>query len=210
MGAPMSCDMLLRFLIGLFLVLPQAAAAATILVFGDSLSSGYGLPREQGWVSLLERRLQDQKSNYKVVNASISGETTIGGKNRVEAALKAHRPALVILELGANDGLRGQSLELMRANLESMIAACRKFKAKVLLIGMRLPPNYGPAYAEKFQNAFRELAARERLALVPFLLEGFADNRDSFQPDGIHPTAEAQPLILETVWKGLQPMLTKP
>jgi len=199
--------MLIRLVLVLGLALPGFSTAATIMVYGDSLSSAYGLPREQGWVSLLEKRLHEKKLNYTVANLSISGETTIGGKNRIEGALKTHRPAIVILALGANDGMRGQSLEAMRGNIETIIRACRGAGTKVLLVGMRMPPNYGPSYAEKFQNTFRELAARERLALVPFLLEGFAENRDYFQPDGIHPTAHAQPLILETVWKELRPLL---
>jgi acyl-CoA thioesterase I len=200
--------MLLRLLLALCLVLPQAAAAATILVYGDSLSSGYGLPREQGWVSLLERRLHDEKLNYKMVNASISGETTAGGKNRIEAALRTHRPALVILALGGNDGLRGQNPDVMRANLEAMIEACRKSAAQVLLVGMRLPPNYGPVYGGRFHRAFTEIAERQRVPLLPFLLDGFAEDRSYFQADGIHPAAQAQHLIMENVWKALRPLLT--
>lgn len=199
--------MLIRFLLGLWLALPPLAAAATIAVYGDSLSSAYGLPREQGWVSLLEKRLHEKKLNYRVANLSISGETTLGGKDRIEAALKTHQPDIVILALGANDGLRGQSLDAMRANLESMIEACRRFKARVLLVGMRLPPNYGPVYAEKFHQVFTSVSRERRLPLVPFLLDGFAEKRDYFQADGIHPMAEAQPLMLETVWKGLRPLL---
>ncbi|MBI4206045.1 MAG: arylesterase [Betaproteobacteria bacterium] len=201
--------MLVRFLIALFLTLPQMAAAATILVFGDSLSAGYGLPLEQGWVSLLERRLRDERPDYKIANASISGETTGGGRNRIEAALEAHRPAIVILALGANDGLRGQNLETMRANLEAMIESCRRFKTKVLLIGMRLPPNYGAPYTEKFHRVFAGIARERKLPLVPFMLDGFAENHEYFQADGIHPTARAQPLIAETVWKALRPLLKR-
>ena len=201
--------MLLRFLIGLLLVLPQIAAAATVLVFGDSLSAGYGLSQEQGWVTLLERKLRDTKADYKVVNASISGETTAGGRTRIETALATYRPAIVILELGANDGLRGQNLEAMRANLEAMVKACRKFKSAVVLVGMRLPPNYGPAYTEKFQGVFAAVARDRKLPLVPFLLDGFAEKREYFQADGFHPTAQAQPLIAETVWKVLQPLLKR-
>ncbi|MBI4193738.1 MAG: arylesterase [Betaproteobacteria bacterium] len=191
----------------MWLAAPAFAASATLMVFGDSLSSAYGLPREQGWVSLMEKRLHERKPNYKVANVSISGETTAGGRSRIGAALKAHRPAIVILALGANDGLRGLSLDAMRANLETIIRACRAAGARVLLVGMRMPPNYGPAYSEKFQSTFRDLAQRERLPLVPFLLEGFADDRDYFQPDGIHPAAQAQPRMLDTVWKALQPLL---
>jgi acyl-CoA thioesterase-1 len=199
-----------HLLVALLVVLPQTAAAATVLVFGDSLSAGYGLRLDQTWVSLLERKLRDEKRDYKVVNASISGETTAGGRSRIEAALRTHRPAIVILALGANDGLRGHSVETMRANLEAIIEACRKFKAEVLLVGMRLPPNYGPAYTEKFSAMFAALAKEKKLPLVPFLLEGFADRQDYyFQTDGIHPGAQAQPLIAETVWKSLKPLLKR-
>ena len=186
---------------------PAAGVAATIMVYGDSLSAGYGVPQEQGWVSLLQKKLHDEKLDYKVVNLSISGETTLGGKNRITAALDAHRPAIVILALGANDGLRGQDPDTMRSNLEAIVEACRRFKARVLLVGMRLPPNYGAAYTNKFNNIFKDISQRRRLASVPFLLEGFADDREMFQADGVHPTAQAQPLILETVWKKLRPLL---
>jgi acyl-CoA thioesterase-1 len=160
-------------------------------------------------VHLLEQRLRAEKFDYKVVNASISGETTLGGRNRIHAALKTHRPAIVILELGANDGLRGASPETIRANLEAISDACRRAKARVLLVGLRLPPNYGQPYAEKFQGVFREVARSRKLPLVPFLLDGFSDNRDLFQADGIHPNATAQPLMLENVWKELQPLLNR-
>jgi acyl-CoA thioesterase-1 len=200
--------MRMRFLVALCLALAAGGApAATVLVYGDSLSAGYGLPREQGWAALLARRLQQERLDYKVANASISGETTLGGLNRIEAALKAHRPAVVILALGANDGLRGQDLDAMRRNLEAIVAACRRAGARVLLVGMRLPPNYGTDYAGKFHRTFVELAAQRKLPLVPFLLEGFADKPAFFQADGIHPTAEAQPLMLDTVWKALRPLL---
>ena len=201
-------DIVLRSVVACALALSAAASfPATILVFGDSLSAGYGLPREQGWVHLLEQRLRAEKLDYKVVNASISGETTLGGRNRIDAALKAHRPALVLLELGANDGLRGASPESIRGNLEAISDACRRAKARVLLVGIRLPPNYGLPYAEKFQGVFREVSRSRKLPLVPFLLDGFSDNRDLFQADGIHPSAAAQPLMLDTVWKELRPLL---
>jgi acyl-CoA thioesterase-1 len=199
-----------RSVVACALALPAAASfAATILVFGDSLSAGYGLPLEQGWVHLLEQRVRAEKLDYKVVNASISGETTLGGRNRIDAALKAHRPTVVILELGANDGLRGASPEAIRGNLEAISDACRRAKARVLLVGIRLPPNYGMAYAEKLQGVFREVSRSRKLPLVPFLLDGFSDNRDLFQADGIHPSAAAQPLMLDTVWKELLPLLKK-
>ena len=185
------------------------ACAATILVYGDSLSAGYGLPGDKGWVNLLAERLSRERLNYKVANASISGETTLGGRNRITSALELHRPDIVILELGANDGLRGGSLDTMRANLEAMVDTCRRSNARVLLVGMRLPPNYGAAYTEKFQNVYAGIAARRKVALVPFLFDGFAEKGAYFLPDGMHPTTEGQPLILDTVWKGLSPMLKR-
>jgi acyl-CoA thioesterase-1 len=183
------------------------AGAATILVFGDSLSAGYGLARGEDWPQLLAQRLQQKKMDYTVVNASISGETTQGGVNRIDNALKTHRPAVVILALGANDGLRGADLAAMRRNLERMIDASQRSHARVIVAGMRIPPNYGPAYTEKFQATFREVAKTRRVPLVPFLLEGFAEKRDYFLPDNLHPTAAAQPFILETIWKPLAPLL---
>ena len=190
------------------LALPAAASlAATLVVFGDSLAAGYGLPREQGWVHLLEQRLRAEHPDYKVVNASISGETALGGVNRIGAVLKAHRPAIVILELGANDGLRGAAPESIRGSLEAISDACRRAGARVLLVGIRLPPNYGEAYTEAFQDIYLKVARSRKLPLVPFLLDGFSDNRTLFQDDGIHPNAVAQPLMLETVWKELRPLL---
>lgn len=189
-----------------FLAAPLAAAE-TILVFGDSLSAGYGLARGEDWPQLLAQRLQQKKTNYTVVNASISGETTQGGVNRIDNALKTHRPAVVILALGANDGLRGSDLNAMRRNLERMIDAAQRSHARVLLAGMRIPPNYGPAYTEKFQSTFRDVAKARRVPLVPFLLEGFAEKRDYFLPDNLHPTAAAQPMILETIWKPLATLI---
>jgi acyl-CoA thioesterase-1 len=184
-----------------------AQAAPVILVFGDSLSASYGIPANKGWVSLLEQRIQQKKSGYRVVNASISGETTSGGRYRIEQVLTEHRPAVVILELGANDGLRGLAIDATASNLDAIIAACLKRKARVLLIGMRLPPNYGRAYASKFQAIYPQMAQRHKIPLLPFLLEGFADNRELFQADGLHPATTAQPLIMERVWKVLQPLL---
>ena len=186
-----------------------AAPAATILVFGDSLSAGYGLQPGQGWASLLARRLEAEKLDYKVANASISGETAHGGAKRIAAALAAHRPAVVIVELGGNDGLRGASVEALRANLDAIIDASLRAKSRVLVLGMRLPPNYGTAYAEKFHRVFGEVAKRKKLPPAPFLLEGFPEKREYFQADGIHPTAEAQAMMLDTVWKGLRPLLLK-
>jgi len=177
------------------------------MVFGDSLSSGYGLPPETGWVSLLKKRLQIQSPAYQVINASISGETTLGGRNRIEQALKTHRPDIVIVELGGNDGLRGASIESIHDNLEAIIQACRRNKASVLLAGMRLPPNYGIAYTQKFQNIYPRLAKKHRIKLAPFLLAGFGDKPEFFLADGIHPNAQAQEKIVENVWIELRTML---
>lgn len=185
----------------------SAASAGTIMVFGDSMSSGYGLPPEAGWVSLLKKRLQMQAPAYRVVNASISGETTLSGRNRIEQALKTHRPDIVIVELGGNDGLRGSSIESIRDNLGVIIEACRRNKAKVLLAGMHLPPNYGISYTQKFQDIYPQLAQRHQFELLPFLLAGFGDKREFFLSDGIHPNAQAQGKILENVWGVLQTML---
>jgi acyl-CoA thioesterase-1 len=202
--------MLSRFILILALALASAAASAgTILVFGDSLSAGYGLPQQQGWTSLLEKRLRAEDLDYRVANASVSGETTIGGAARIGAALKAHKPDIVVIELGANDGLRGQSIDVMRRNLETIIDASREAKAQVLLVGMRLPPNYGTTYTEKFQRTFVDLSRSRKTALVPFLFEGFAEDARYFQSDRVHPTAEAQALMLDTIWTGLKPLLRR-
>jgi acyl-CoA thioesterase-1 len=200
----------LRSIVACALALCAAAApATTVLVFGDSLSAGSGLQPGQGWVSLLAQRLQAEKLDYKVANASISGETAHGGAKRIAAALEAYRPAVVIVALGANDGLRGGNLEAIRANLDAIVKSSLRAKARVLLVGMRLPPNYGTAYADKFRRVFGEIAQRRKLPPAPFLLEGFAENRDYFQADGIHPTAAAQAMMLDTVWKSLRPLLKK-
>jgi acyl-CoA thioesterase I len=160
-------------------------------------------------VDLLQQRLHAEKFDYRVVNTSISGETTSGGRSRIEGALKAHRPEIVIVELGGNDGLRGQSPDAMRANLEAIVDTCRSAKAAVLLVGIRMPPNYGMDYTQKFQQVFGEVARSRKLPAVPFILDGFGEKREYFQPDGIHPTAEAQPLMLNAVWKGLRPILKR-
>jgi acyl-CoA thioesterase-1 len=183
------------------------AAGKSILVLGDSLSAAYGLAAERGWVALLGERLAREHLDYRVVNASISGETSAGGRARFAAELERHKPAVVILELGANDGLRGLAPAQMKEHLGAIIGAAQKAGARVLLIGMKLPPNYGPDYSEKFEAAFEELHRRYRTAWLPFLLEGFAERRELFQPDDIHPTAEAQPLILDNVWPQLRPLL---
>ena len=191
----------------MFAAAGHAWSAATLVVFGDSVSAGYGLPRGQGWVDLLQNRLQQENADYKVVNASLSGETTDGGRRRLPAVLAQHRPRITVIALGGNDGLRGGRFETMRANLAAMIAECRRQGSRVLLVGMDLPPNYGSDYTEKFRSTYKTLAHSERIALVPFLFDGFAANAAMFQPDGIHPALAAQPKILETVWVRLRPLL---
>ncbi len=170
--------------------------AATVLVFGDSLSAGYGLAPGQGWVALLEHSLAPR---HRVINASVSGETTAGGLSRLPAALKRHRPDVVVLELGANDGLRGLPLTEMRNNLEQMIRLARQNKAQVLLVGLILPPNYGPKYRNEFRAVYETLAQQYTLSYVPRLMADFEADASKFQPDGIHPGAEVQPRMMETV-----------
>jgi len=182
-------------------------AEKSILVFGDSLSAAYGIAQARGWVSLLAERVKREHPDYIVVNASISGDTASGGAARIAKSLQQHRPAVLILELGANDGLRGLPIAQMKQNLGRIIEQAQKAGARVLLVGMKLPPNYGPEYTEAFEAAFGELAKRHKTALVPFLLEDFATKPELFQPDRIHPTEGAQPLMLERVWKALQPLL---
>ncbi len=193
---------------GFFLLFSCAAqAAGNILVVGDSLSAGYGLGPNQSWPSLLEKRLREQRLEYSVVNASISGDTTSGGRSRIGAALDQARPAVVIVALGGNDGLRGLPVNLMRDNLNAMLGDARARKARIVLAGMKLPPNYGIDYTQAFEQSYVDLARRHKAALVPFLLEGVVERRELFLPDNIHPVAEAQPIILENVWKVLRPLL---
>ena len=192
----------------LFLLLfAGAAPAASILVWGDSLSAGYGLKPGEAWPTLLQTRLAREGFRHQVVNASVSGETSAGGRSRLPAALAEHKPAILILELGANDGLRGLKPDLLADNLRAMITAAQLAGARVLLVGMRMPPNYGPAYTRRFADTFADVARTQKVALVPFLMDGFADRPELFQADGIHPTAQAQPLIVDTVWQGLKPLL---
>lgn len=196
----------------MLLAFPLAAIAApapVILVLGDSLSAAYGIDQNAGWVALLQKRLTEQSYNYRVVNASVSGETTRGGLTRLPQALRTHRPAIVIVALGANDGLRGLTVQEMRNNLAAVIEQSRQNRAKVLLIGMRLPPNYGPAYTKKFHDVYTGLAGRYHIPFVPFLLEGVATDFSLMQRDGLHPTAEAQPMILENVWQEMARMVRK-
>jgi acyl-CoA thioesterase-1 len=185
----------------------RPAAAPVILVVGDSISAGYGLPPGTVWTELLAARLADRKSPYRIVNASISGDTTAGGRSRLPSLLVQHRPRIVVIELGGNDGLRGGDLASTRANLEAMITAAQQAGAKVLLIGMRLPPNYGPAYTNGFAALYPELAKKHGTALVPFFYAGFGDDSTWFQPDRIHPTREAQVKLLDNMWPALQPLL---
>jgi acyl-CoA thioesterase-1 len=194
----------------LLLIAAPAHAARTLLVFGDSLSAGYGLPQRNGWVTLLEKRLAEGGYDYKVINASISGETTVGGKNRISLLLRRHKPDVLLVQLGANDGLRGARLTDIRRHLVAIVTACKRAGTEVVLVGMRLPPNYGAEYVDGFQAVYADVARQHQVALVPFLLEGFAEKRQLFQHDGIHPKLEAQPLMLDNVWPVLQPVLTKP
>ena len=180
---------------------------SVILVYGDSLSAAYRMPQQQGWVSLLQQRLQTQGYPYHVVNASVSGETTSGGLSRLQITLRQHKPDIVLLELGANDGLRGLPLAQMRNNLEAMIKAIQATGADVILLGIMIPPNYGPKYTQEFSQSFTELAKRFDLPLVNFLLEGVAGKPELTLDDGLHPSAIAQPRILENVWKTLNPEL---
>lgn len=186
-----------------------AASARTILVLGDSLSAGFGIAQQQSWPSLLERRLKEESYPYQVTNISISGETTRGGLSRLPNALSQHKPDIVVLALGANDGLRGLPLEQMNDNLEAMIRISKDVRARVLLLGMQLPPNYGEEYTRRFKQIYADLARRHKIALQPFLFDGFADQRDAFQNDGLHPTAKVQPIMLDNVWQGLRPLLKK-
>jgi acyl-CoA thioesterase-1 len=193
-------------LLGLALLAPVAQAAGMILVFGDSLSAGYGIRQDAAWPALLAQRLQEKKLDYNVVNASISGETTSGGRARIEAALNKHSPQIVIIALGANDGLRGLPMSTMRDNLIAIASSAQKKKSQVLIVGQRLPPNYG-SYAIEFHNVFAEVAKVRKTALVDFLLDGVATHAELFQADNLHPTAEAQPRLLDNVWQGLAPLL---
>ncbi len=198
---------ILALLLALFAI--PAWAEDRILVFGDSLSAGYGIAVAQSWPALLQERLRAEKFPQRVINASISGETSAGGRSRLPEALRQHRPRLVILALGANDGLRGLPLVQLRDNLEAMVRAAKGAGAKVLLVGMRLPPNYGP-YANQFNALFAAVAKQEKTALLPFLLEPIALDDAAYQPDRLHPTAAAQPRILAHVWTALRPLLQKP
>jgi acyl-CoA thioesterase-1 len=186
-----------------------ALAAGKVMVFGDSLLAAYGLAPAQGWPSLLGGRLEKAAPSWRVVNASVSGETTAGGLRRLPEDLKRHQPRIVVIALGANDALRGQPLAATKANLEQMIRLARQARAEPVLVGLMIPPNYGIEYASQFREMYPEIARRLKVPLVPFLLEGVADRRELFQPDQLHPTAEAQQRILDNVWPVVEPLVKK-
>jgi acyl-CoA thioesterase I len=204
---------MLRILLTMLLICSSATAAEqkkTILVFGDSLSAGYGISVNQGWVALLQRRLATQGYGYRVVNASISGETTSGGSERVRRALQLNKPTIVILELGANDGLRGLPVQTTRSKLETMIDAIRKQGAEPLLLGVQLPPNYGARFSELHTRMYQEIAAEKKTALVPALMANIGLDPALMQEDGLHPNAAGQPQMLDNVWSNLKPLLQGP
>lgn len=187
----------------------STSVTAPILVLGDSLSAAFGIEQSQGWVNLLNQQLATLHYPQQVINASISGETTQGGIQRIPDLLKKHRPGVVIVELGANDGLRGLNLGEMRHNLQMIISQAKHARAQILLIGMRLPPNYGPQYTRDFYNTYIELAKTNQTGLVPFLLDNVATHSELMQADGLHPTAEAQPILLKNVWPHLSLLLSR-
>jgi acyl-CoA thioesterase-1 len=206
----MKKNTLIPLLLLIVFTIPIAKATPTkILVYGDSLSANFGIPIETGWVTLLARRLKDQYTHYQVVNASISGETTLGGRNRIDQTLAAHNPGIIIIELGANDGLRGTAIQTIYENLAIIIKKSQENNISVLLVGMQLPPNYGMSYTQKFKEIFIRLANDYQIPLVPFLFEGFAGNPDFFLTDHLHPNEIAQPRILEIVWQVLEPIFKK-
>ncbi len=199
----------ISLLLLLTLALPCVAAPGTILVVGDSLSASYGIPVERGWVALLQERLSAQCGECNIVNASISGDTTANARARLPQAMSRHQPDIVILELGGNDGLRGLSLAEMKANLAAMIATARQHDARVLLIGVQLPPNYGTTYTRRFHALYEELAREQDVTLLASLVEGVGTRPELMQGDGIHPNVEAQPLIMARVWEHLRPLLAE-
>lgn len=193
-----------------FGAVPHANPPPVLLVVGDSISAGYGLAQGESWVDLLAARLREHGYRDRVVNASISGDTTAGGRARLPALLREHRPAIVVIELGGNDALRGGNLDATRANLDAMVKAALAARAQVLLLGMQVPPNYGTAYARRFEALFTDVAKANRVPVVPYLFAGFGDDLAQFQPDRIHPKAEAEGRILDNVWPALRPLLDKP
>ena len=189
-----------------------ASAATTepvILVVGDSLSAGYGIDIKQGWVTLLEQRLKTQGYGYRVVNASVSGETSAGARGRLQKLLSLHRPSIMILEIGANDGLRGLPITQTKDNLTSMVILAKASAVRVVVAGMQMPPNYGVKYTQEFSAVFADVAREHKQTLIPFFLDGVALDMQLVQADGLHPTAAAQPRLLDNVWRPLQPLLTK-
>ena len=201
-------DIISRLIVLLcLLALPISGSAQTLLVMGDSLSAAYGIPVERGWVALLQKQMDKAQIDATVVNASITGETTGGGLARFDQILQQNKPEVVILELGANDGLRGFSVKRMRTNLGWMVQKSQAMGAKVLLLGMRIPPNYGKRYTEQFYQVYAGLADQYKLVRVPFFLEGVGGNSELMQRDGLHPNAKAQPIIMERVWAELQSLL---
>ena len=203
---------LFLFTLCLIAAAPLAARAAqppVILIVGDSLSAGYGLVAGQGWVSLLQQRLKREGYGYRVVNASVSGETTDGGVQRLKRALDQHHPAIVVIELGGNDGLRGLPVSRVRSNLELLITQSRAAGAEVLLVAIRVPTNYGQRYTTSFKGVYQDLANRYKIGLVPFLSDQVAVDLALFQPDGIHPNAQAQPILLNNLWPQLTPLLQR-
>jgi acyl-CoA thioesterase-1 len=185
----------------------QAATPKTVLVLGDSLSAAHNIPVESGWVQLMDQRLGKMVPKWAAVNASISGETSLSGRNRLPALLQKYRPSVLVLELGANDGLQGLPLTNLRDNLSAMIDAAQQAKVRVLLVGIELPVNYGPQYRDGLRAVYADLAQSRKVALVPFLLEGVALDPSLMQDDGLHPLAAGEPKVLDTVWKPLQPLL---
>lgn len=198
-----------QFLLGLTLLSASAAYAEnkTILVFGDSLSAAYGIQQSQGWVSLLQQKLDAKSIPYQVVNASVSGETTSGGLSRFAATLERTKPAIVLIELGANDGLRGLRMKAMKKNLQAMITQAKAIHAKVLLIGMRIPPNYGIRYTKSFANTYESLSKDNNIPLVPFMMKDVSENSELMQADRLHPNAKGQPVILDNIWPTLSLLL---
>lgn len=201
--------MKIRFILLIMGILMSNAIQAqdNILILGDSLSAGYGLKAEKNWVTLLQQRLNQQYPDYKIINASISGDTTANGLNRLPAALKLSQPKIIIIELGANDGLRGLPLGYAKNNLEKIIKASQQQTSQILLLGMKIPPNYGKKYTQAFAEVFPQLAEQYELALVPFMLEGVSGHPKYIQTDGLHPNAQAQALILDNIWPYLQTLL---
>lgn len=190
------------------IAMADTASKPVILVFGDSLSAAYGIPKEQGWVNLMAQRVKDNQLPHEVANASVSGETTAGGLSRLPAALKQFKPSIVVIELGANDGLRGLPTDAMKNNLEKMIQASKQANAQVVLLGMLIPPNYGPKYTNGFKAAFLDLSEKYKTPFIPFFLDGISGHSDLVLEDGLHPNVNAQRKILENVWPTIKPLLT--